>query len=426
MKNLKKIVPMLLSVNAMFPFAVQAADLTLEDAVGIAIENNIGLEATKEGENAAKASLDATKGQAGWSVSVRDGISFNKSEGNDFSSSNSLSLNGQYSLYDGGKSQNNIKSGELNIGVAELQTEKAKNDLVLNVTKAYYDVLEAKDSIKVKQETLDNYVAHLQNVNHLYTAGAKAKVDVLRTEVEVSDAQQALTKAEVSYDTKMARLKNYMNVDRDTILDLVSGVSIKDTDKTFDDYIKTASDNRPELKTDALKIKMAELSLENAKAGYKPTVGISAGVSRSDMLTNGGNSNGFDFSGGVSVNWNVFDSGVTKAQIAEKQSALTSAKLNLQNDMQTVDLDVRTAYLNTSEARSRFASTEAAVKKAEEDYNIAKVKYTAGEGLLLDIIDAQTALSNARLNYYGAQYDYARNKAELNHAAGITNDKVEK
>ena len=71
------------------------------------------------------------------------------------------------------------------------------------------------------------------------------------------------------------------------------------------------------------------------------------------------------------------------------------------------------------EAEERFNSTQAAVKQAEEDFFIAQEKYKAGEGIMLDIIDAQEALSTARHNYISAQYDYARYKAALESDMGM-------
>ena len=84
----------------------------------------------------------------------------------------------------------------------------------------------------------------------------------------------------------------------------------------------------------------------------------------------------------------------------------------------SIDLEVRQAYLNMKEAERRFNSTAMAVKQAEEDYFIASEKYKVGAGIVLDVIDAELALSQARLNYTSAQYDYARYKANLEYAIG--------
>ncbi|MBB5337543.1 TolC family protein [Pectinatus brassicae] len=72
-----------------------------------------------------------------------------------------------------------------------------------------------------------------------------------------------------------------------------------------------------------------------------------------------------------------------------------------------------------TEAQKRFISTKTAIAQAEEDLFIAQEKYKIGSGIILDIIDAQLALSTAKLNYISAQYDYARYKAELENAMGI-------
>jgi outer membrane protein TolC len=126
-----------------------------------------------------------------------------------------------------------------------------------------------------------------------------------------------------------------------------------------------------------------------------------------------------NLSAGIGVNWNIFDSGVTKAKVDEAEIAHDVALLTLEKDRETVDLNLRTAYYNMREAEKRLDSTSDAVGQAEEDYYIAKEKYRAGEGLMLDIIDAQLALSTAKMNHISAQYDYARYKAEVENAMGL-------
>jgi outer membrane protein TolC len=121
----------------------------------------------------------------------------------------------------------------------------------------------------------------------------------------------------------------------------------------------------------------------------------------------------------VGLSWNIFDSGVTNAQVKAAQTALDVAKLTLLKDQETVDYNLRQAYYNMREAEKRLNSTQDAVHQAEEDAFIAREKYRAGEGLMLDIIDAQEALSKARLNYISAQYDYARYKAAVENAMGM-------
>jgi len=148
-----------------------------------------------------------------------------------------------------------------------------------------------------------------------------------------------------------------------------------------------------------------------------PTVSLSLSASWDKQLAP--THDNHDYTAGVSADWNIFDSSVTKATVSAAETAVDVARLTLENDQETVNLDVRTAYLNMKEAEKRFVSTQDAIKKAEEDYYIASEKYRAGEGLMLDIIDAQLALSTAKLNYISAQYDYARYKATVENTMGI-------
>ena len=145
---------------------------------------------------------------------------------------------------------------------------------------------------------------------------------------------------------------------------------------------------------------------------------LSLGVNQSNQF-NPSSTNDYGASATVGLSWNIFDSGVTNAQVKAAQTALDVAKLTLLKDQETVDYNLRQAYYNMREAEKRLNSTQDAVHQAEEDAFIAREKYRAGEGLMLDIIDAQEALSKARLNYISAQYDYARYKAAVENAMGM-------
>ena len=109
---------------------------------------------------------------------------------------------------------------------------------------------------------------------------------------------------------------------------------------------------------------------------------------------------------------------VTRAQIDAAEAERDTALLNVQQAEETIDLNLRKAYLNLREAEKRFTATGDAVKQAEEDYFIASQRYRAGEGILLDVLDAQLALSKAKQNDINARYDYARYRAQVENLMG--------
>ena len=408
-----------LALGSLAPAVGSCAALSLDEAIQLALAQNTGLKVTKKGEETAEAKLRQAKGTNGVSASLSDNLSTSKVSGGERNDGNNLNLSGSLPIYSGGKNQANIKSSEIGLDTAKLATERAQENLKLSVIKAYYDALEAQKNIDVNQESVNNYQAHLTNVQQLFSAGSKAKIDVLRSSVELSNAQQTLIKSQNAYEVKLATLRNYLNMDREEPLSLTTDFVYDKFETPMTEAIAYAYGNRKDLLSDEYVVEQKELAIKAAKAGFLPTVKLSVGVGQAnDFHPSNGSSQ--SWSAGIGVNWNIFDSGVTRAQVDEAEVARDVAKLTLEKDRETVDLNLRTAYYNMREAEKRFNSTSEAVNQAEEDYYIATEKYRAGEGLMLDIIDAQLALSTAKLNYISAQYDYARYKAEVENAMGIS------
>jgi len=403
----------------------QAADLSLQEAINLALAQNTSLKITQKGEDTAKYALEQAKGNNGVSVGLSDSLSTSKTKDADRQDSNSASISGKLPLYSGGKNQANIKKAKIGVESASLTTQRAQEDLKLNVIKAYYDALESKKTVGVRQETVDKYQEHYTNVSQLYAAGSKAKIDVIRSQVELSDARQNLIKAENSYEVDLAELRNYLNIDRSEPLNLTTDFSYLAFDQDMNACLDYAYANRKDLQVDKNKLAQQEQAIKAAKAGYLPTLNLSVGLSDSQRF-HPSSENSHSASATLGLDWNIFDSGVTRAQIKSAETDRDIAKLTYQKDKESIDLAVREAYYNMREAEKRFNSTQDAVHQAEEDAFIAREKYRAGEGLMLDIIDAQEALSTAKLNHISAQYDYARYKATVENAMGVELTKEEK
>ena len=370
----------------------QARDLSLADAVDMALAANTGLRITRQGEHTADAALKQARGRNGVSVSASDSVRWSKTNGETQQSSNGLNLSASLPLYTGGANQASIQSGEIGAAAARLTTERAREDLKYEVIAAYYNAVEALKKTEVQREAVGNYDAHLGNVTALYEAGAQARIDVLRSSVELSNARQELISAE-----NLATLRNLLNMDRGEELHLTTDVSYVPFEKTVQDCISYAYGNRHDLQVQKDTLAQRELAVDIAKAGKKPTVNLTvgSGITRQFRPHNDTNR---DVSASVGVNWNIFDSGVTRAQIDAAEAERDTALLNVRRTEETIDLDLRKAYLNLREAEKRFTATGDAVKQAEEDYFIASQRYRAGEGILLDVLDAQLALSKAKQN----------------------------
>ena len=116
---------------------------------------------------------------------------------------------------------------------------------------------------------------------------------------------------------------------------------------------------------------------------------------------------------------NLFDGNVTKAKVRQAEASLTKSVEQANQKQDVIQLEVRQAYLNMLEAEKRITTSKVTVDKGQEDFKIAQVRYSAGVGTNLDVIDSQLALTQAKTNYIQAMYDYNTSRAKLDKAMGI-------
>ena len=159
-------------------------------------------------------------------------------------------------------------------------------------------------------------------------------------------------------------------------------------------------------------VKQAESAKRSAKAGYRPQV--SASVSKgltNENLFSGKLSD--QWTAGISASWNIFDGGITKTQVNQADAALVRAQEVAAQTREQIQLDVQSYYLQLHAAEKNIGTTRASVTLAEENYKIAQVRYAAGVGTNLDVMDASRKLTEARSNYFTALYNYNTAKASL-------------
>lgn len=384
--------------------------LSMEDAVQMALVNNPDVAITRLNEDMARAELKQQRGKNSFSVKASANFSDSDNNDNGWQYGNSNGLSASLPLFNK-SNQNGIKEGELGLDIAKLKTQRKWETMKLDVIKAYYDALEAKKQIGVYQDTVDKYAKHLTNVEQLYSAGSKAKIDVLRSQVELSNAQQSLIKGQNSYDNSLSKLHNLLYLDYNEPIELTDDFVYESFTSDVSSCVAAAMANRKELQIDKYTLQQKELAVSSAKADYYPTVNLNLNVGWNKQVVP--SSDNHTYTATVGASWNIFDSGVTAGKVDKAKAELESAKLALAQDESDINLSLRQNYNSMREAEKRFKSTQDAVKEAEEDYFIANEKYRAGEGIMLDIIDAQTALATARQNHISAQYDYARYKAAV-------------
>ena len=394
-----------------------AQALPVQDAVQTALTNNPSLQRTEQSIHVAEESLRSARGRKGVSISASGSINANKTEGSIESERGSAGISASVPLYSGNRLESAIKYAKLGIDVAKLDFYQAQDDLIYQVATAYVNALENLATSQVDLEHEKNLSEHEKMIAAQFDAGAKARIDLLRAQVETSNALQDAARSRAAYEVTLTNLAKLMSVDSIATL-TVEDFEVEPLLDDVEKYLSEADENRNNLKSDAIKIEQGELNVKSAKSGWLPNVTASVGtdinaVSRRWHVTP-------DASAGVSASWNIFDSDVTRAEVESAKVEVDRLKLAMDSDIDTVHESVVAAHKNLKIALLRLTTTQRAVELAEEERYIATERYNAGEGILLDILDAELALTTAKKNNVSAHYDVIRYSLDLAHATGNT------
>jgi len=402
--------------------AVMAApvELSLNDSIMMALQNNPTIKIADADRKSAELGIDVAKVYKVPSFSLTHSDNRYKaySSGNSYItnySSNEIAMN--LPLYTGGKAEAELKKAKLGLKSADLGVEKSKQQIQLDATTSYFTILQTINAMKVSEESVDMMVAHLKNVQAQYGVGVVAKSDVLRSEVELASYEQKKIIAYNNYALAVSKFNNVVGLPLETEIKVNEELQHTKYELPLEDSIKYAMVNRPEALQADYAIEVAKQSVTSAQSDNLPHLSVGAKTGWSDDKFPGNDNN--TWSVGVSATWNAFDSGVTNAKVKQSNSAVVKATEQAKQTKDAIQLEVRQAYLNMNEADKRIGTTQVAVEKAEEDFKISGVRYSAGVGTNIDVIDAQVALTQAKNNYIQAMYDYNTSKANLVKAMGM-------
>lgn len=415
-------------------FAGESVALNLDDAMLRAFQTNPTVSIAQYELDSARASYNAARQSRGISITAshttqRGGYDDNIVKKTDatgawtgeywkgIGNSHSNGLTASLPIFTGGNLKGTIKQAKANYQYNQVGVQRTYNEMRSTVTDGYFTMLQADNMQKLSAESVARLEDHLKNVQAQYDVGVVAKVDVLRSQVELANAKQTLIQAENSYQVAEANMNKIVGLPMDTNLKLDNLLVYNAYDQNMDDCLAYAAEHRPELMQAQYNVDAAKGALMVARSGHMPQVAASASQSWSD--TNWPGDEKGNWGVGVNVSMNVFDTGVTLSKIHGAEADLKKAEETYRNTVDSVNLDVRSNYLGLREAEKRIGTTKLAVEQADEDYRIAQLRYMSGVGTNTDVLDAQVALTQAKTNYTKALYDYNTSKTALETSIGV-------
>jgi TolC family type I secretion outer membrane protein len=401
--------------------AAAPVTLSLNESIALALRNNPSIKMAESDKEKAAWYIQQENGGKAPSLTLNHADERGKTNpltgggvvGDLFSSNVSLSL----PLYTGGKAEGNIAAARESYKAADATLERTKQQIVYSATSGYYTVLQDRNLLQVARDSVTQLEAHLKNAQAQYSVGTVAKLDVLQSQVNLANAQDSLMQAQNQYDLAISSLNNVIGLPVDTQVQVKDELQYEKYGQSLAECIQYALANRPDALASEHNLEATRDQVKVAKGGHLPDLSLNAASYWNSTSFPGLSNNYWQLS--LNASWNVFDSGVTNSEIKQADAAVVKAEQQLRQTKDTVQLDVRTAYLSMREAEKRIETTKVAVEEANEAYKIAEVRYTAGVGTNLDVMDAEVNLTTAKTNYIKALYDYNTARAQLNEAMGV-------
>jgi outer membrane protein TolC len=329
------------------------------------------------------------------------------------------------SIYDGGKLTAAVRAARLTKEQAIAQNNTVIADALLSVRVAYYDVLLAAQQITVHEASVNLLQREMEDQQRRFDAGTVPHFNVLRAEVAVANERPLLIRARNNYRVAKNNLSNLLgynlprDIREDIPLQLTDKLSAPPYTVNLPNAIQQALGNRTELVALRKAEELQQLGIVNAKAGYKPTMQVFAGYNwvNSQFSTDVGSS--FDgWNAGAQFQWNLFDGQLTRGKVLQAKALYDKSKTDLADQSRQIELQVRTACSDFIEAKEVLDSQEKVQEEADEALREARARAEAGTGTQLDVLDAETSLTQARTTNVQALHDYAVARARLERAIG--------
>ncbi|HLB25240.1 MAG TPA: TolC family protein, partial [Nitrospirota bacterium] len=316
---------------------------------------------------------------------------------------NNFTFNGNWTVFDFGRTYYNAKSlKQIEAALGE-DLSTTEQGVVYDVMDAYFTLLRVQALVKVAEDALAASEGHLRQAQAFFDVGTKPRFDVTSAEVEVNNAKLLVIQAKDAVKAARIGLNTRIGIDPLTPTVVEDRPLLDVLEKPMEGYFADAIANRPELGALDARYKSNELAVRREVAGYLPTLSVSGQYNwykedHTDFLNN--------HNVQVTADVPILEGFRTRARVGQARAAALSSMYRVEDAKKDILNEVSRAYVGVEDSKARLDVLEYSVKKAAENVEIAQGRYEAGVGPIIDVTDAQVALTRAQADQAQAFYDY--------------------
>ncbi len=390
---------------------------TLGECLDYALENNIqlrqsrndylsGIEDTGEAKAALFPSLTASVTQG-----FTNYPSSNATDRNSYTGT--YGLNAGMTLYEGGKLRTAVKRQQVQNRIDALSVEESANDIRIAIVQAYMQCLYAAEAVTVNRSTADASKARRDRAEAMWQAGSISKVDFAQLESQYASDEYQVVVASASLDNYKLQLKQLLELDITEEMNLAAP-AIQESEvlsalPAKAEIYATALDAMPEIKRGELAVESAELGIRQARAGFFPSVSLSAGIGTGHMSGGSFESgsqvwNRFNENVGLSVSIPIFSNRKNRTAVNKARIAVSNSLLERQSLEKELLRELESAYLDAVSAQSQYVAAREKQRYAQQSCDLTDEQFRVGMKNTVELITAQNELTAARQEVLQAKY----------------------
>ncbi|MGH7373702.1 MAG: TolC family protein, partial [Candidatus Rokuibacteriota bacterium] len=414
------------------PQELVARELTLEEAVNIGLENapliiaRIGdyVAAQQRVNQALAPLLPQLTGSGNYgrlrSISTVTGAA-------SYTDFGSASVTASQLLFDFGRTWAAKDVAKSSAEALKEVLEAQKLDIAQLVKTQYFTLLLSKRLVQVNLAALDRAEVNLRSAKGFFQVGTQPKSFVTRAEVDVANGRVNVIRAQNAVNLARVALNTAMGIAVNAPTEVKDLLAYQEFPTNRDLLVSEALRNRPEYRQVKAQAEAADASVRQTFRDFFPNLfgsgtygitGVTGAPAFNSRSTSGFIDSGNEWNVGLTLSWSIFDGGARVARYKEAKASLEASQARVRDTELQIWQNVEQSFLNLGEGEERIGAAQKAVESAEENYQLARGRFDAGVANIIELTDAQLALTQAQSDEAQALSDYRIAIARLERALG--------
>ena len=310
---------------------------------------------------------------------------------------------------------------DLGIDQSELEVQLETLDLALNVKTAYFDILTADNAVETAVLAAEALESHAEVARNFYKVGMIPINDLLRSEVEVGNAKQFVVRARNNARLTRAALNTILSRPVNAEVN-IEDIEVHEVQKgDFQAYLEEALKNRPEIKLIDNNLLQTDQVINIAESkNYPEVVFVWEYTKEGDtpLVDGGGGHQPSNWTAQAALKWTFWEWGKTYYEVKQQESVKNELLKTRMQMGQDIQLQIKDSVLDLETAETNIPITRKAIEQGEENLRVSQERYKAQVSTSVEVLDAQRYLSDARIYYFTALFQYHLAKARLQRAMG--------